>query len=289
MVHHLVEFRHTLAKDNTFSYHHNESSAMGNDGGSIPKRRELVKNAARLPTVSELKATILESLGHAWSHCALSDAPLDMDAAVSDATGRLYNYEAVLKHLMPSDEAADPTTASVTIRSLRDIVKLKFLNRGGNWICPVSLKEVGPSTRSVYLVPCGHVFAEVAITEIKEDLCPECSEPFERENVIAILPTTEKDIERLVKRMEDLKGNGLSHSLKKDKSEKKKKRKGGDISQENGEEKGASNGTKKAKKNDARISGINNPMAANLTARVLAEQDEKNKLRQLAQTGSVRR
>ncbi|KAJ3499378.1 hypothetical protein NLG97_g365 [Lecanicillium saksenae] len=265
---------------------------MGNDGGSIPKRRELVKNAARTPTVSELKATILESLGHAWSHCALSDAPLEMETAVSDAAGRLYNYEAVLKHLMPSEEATDATTASATIRSLRDIVKLKFLNRGGKWICPVSLKELGPATRSVYIVPCGHAFAEVAITEIKEDLCPECSEPFERENIITILPSTEKEIERLVRRMEDLKSKGLCHSLKKDKSEKKKKRKGGDISQENGgkaDEGNVTNGNKKAKKDDSRISGINNPMAASLTARVLAEQDEKNKTRQLAQAGSAGR
>ncbi|ATY64597.1 DUF602 domain-containing [Cordyceps militaris] len=261
---------------------------MGNDGGSIPKRRELVKNAARTPTVSELKATILESLSHAWSHCALSDAPLDMDTAVSDASGRLYNYEAILKHLMPDQDVADPVAAPTTIRSLRDIVRLKFLNRGDKWICPVSSKELGPATRSVYIVPCGHAFAEVAITEIKEDLCPECSEPFERANVVAILPTTEKDLARLVERMEDLKSRGLCHSLKKEKSEKKKKRKGGDISQENGGngDESATAGNKKAKKADARISGINNPMAAGITARVLAEQDERNRLRQLAQTGS---
>lgn len=265
---------------------------MGNDGGSIPKRRELVKNAARMPTVSELKATILESLGHAWSHCALSDAPLDMDAAVSDASGRLYNYEAVLKHLLPSEEPADADSAATTIRSLRDIVKIKFMNRDGTWVCPVSLKELGPATRSVYIVPCGHAFAEVAVTEIREDLCPECSEPFERENIIAILPTTDKDIERLVKRMEDLKSKGLCHSMKKDKSEKKKKRKGGSVardSRDEGEENGTTNGNKKAKTDDARISGINNPLAASLTARVLAEQDERNKLRHLVKTASTRR
>ncbi|KAJ4165883.1 hypothetical protein LMH87_007493 [Akanthomyces muscarius] len=244
---------------------------MGNDGGSIPKRRELVKNAARLPTVSELKATILESLGHAWSHCALSDAPLDMDTAVSDASGRLYNYEAVLKHLLPSEEPANPDNVSIIIRSLRDIVKLKFMNRGGKWICPVSLKELGPATRSVYIVPCGHAFAEVAVTEIIEDSCPECN------------------IERLVKRMEDLKSKGLCHSMKKDKSEKKKKRKGGDVARgdgDKGEQNGTINRNKKAKMDDARISGINNPLAASLTARVLAEQDEKNKLRHLVKTAS---
>ncbi|TQV99018.1 DUF602 domain-containing protein [Cordyceps javanica] len=265
---------------------------MGNDGGSIPKRRELVKNAARTPTVSELKATVLESLGHAWSHCTLSDASLDMESAVSDAFGRLYNYEAILKHLMSNEEPQDVATAATPIRSLRDIVRLKFLNRGGKWICPVSLKEIGPSTRSVYIVPCGHAFAEVAVTEIKEDVCPECSEPFERTDVITILPTAEKDIERLVERMDKLKSRGLCHSLKKDK---KKKRKGGEISQDDGELGNTGQVTsdkKKAKRKteteDTRVSDINNPMTARLTARVLAEQDEKNKLRRLVQAGAIR-
>ncbi|OAA52984.1 DUF602 domain-containing protein [Cordyceps fumosorosea ARSEF 2679] len=264
---------------------------MGNDGGSIPKRRELVKNAARMPTVSELKATILESLGHAWSHCTLSDAPLDMETAVSDASGRLYNYEAVLKYLMPDEESTDSDVPLTNIRSLRDIVRLKFLHRGGKWICPVSLKEMGPATRSVYIVPCGHAFAEVAVTEIKEDLCPECSEPFERKNVITILPTTDKDIERLVERMEELRSKGLSHSLKKDKSEKKKKRKGETLVQANGDktdEKAATN-NKKAKREYDRTGDINNPIAASLTARVMAEQDEKNRQRRLAQTAATGR
>ncbi|CAI4213390.1 unnamed protein product [Parascedosporium putredinis] len=94
---------------------------MGNDGGSIPTRRELVKNAARNPT-------------------------LDLETAVSDWRGRLYNYESILKALMPSagpggdddDDAeaaaakneevigaAEFSFASTGIKSLRDIVKIK--------------------------------------------------------------------------------------------------------------------------------------------------------------------
>ncbi len=85
---------------------------MGNDGGSIPKRRELVKSAARNPTVSELKATALESLSHAWSHDPLNSERLDMENPVSDWRGRLYNYETILKALMPSDDEADKSPAS---------------------------------------------------------------------------------------------------------------------------------------------------------------------------------
>ncbi|KAF7561609.1 hypothetical protein G7046_g2509 [Stylonectria norvegica] len=252
---------------------------MGNDGGSIPKRRELVKNAARNPTVSELKATALESLAHAWAHCALSGAPLDLDTVVSDWRGRLYNYEAILNGLMPSDEPAEVTPSSLGIKSLRDVTKLKVSKTGDGLECPISMKELGPSVKAVYLVPCGHVFAEAAMTEIQAKSCPECGEDFSPENIITILPIAELDVQRLEKRIATLKEQGLTHTLKKDKAEKKKKRKGDDLAKVD-----TTQEAKKAAKKteDSRISGINNSFAATLTARVLAEQDERNKRRKLA-------
>lgn len=250
---------------------------MGNDGGSIPKRHELVKNAARAPTVSELKATILETLGHAWSHCAISDEPLDKDAVASDFRGKLYNYESVLNSLM-SPDSGDSENKAPEIRSLRDIAKLKFHKSGNKWTCPISMKELGPATKSVYLVPCGHVFAEIAITEIQDKACPECSEPYEQSNVVTILPTTEPEIQRLQTRMEVLRAKGLTHTLKKDKSEKKKKRKVDDT-EVSGSKKTEDSGSKKAKTDTSRTKDINNAIAASLTAKVMAEQEERHKQR----------
>lgn len=34
------------------------------------------------------------------------------------------------------------------------------------WVCPVSRKELGPGTKAVYIVPCGHAFAETAVREV---------------------------------------------------------------------------------------------------------------------------
>ncbi len=268
---------------------------MGNDGGSIPTRRELVKSAARNPTVSELKATALESLGHAWNHDPLNSEPLDMENLVSDWQGRLYNYETILKALMPSDDAVDEadvpgqhelTFSATGIKSLKDVVKLKmkrYTPPGSKekeiWACPVSLRELGPSTKSIYLVPCGHVFAEVAIKQIQEEACPECSESFQASDIIPVLPTEKAEIERLAKRLEALKAKGLTHTLKKDKSASKKKRKADDA-ERNGDRLSAKEVAPKVNKKDA--PSINNAMTASLTARVLAEQEELNKRRKLA-------
>ena len=256
---------------------------MGNDGGSIPKRRELVKNAARALTTSELKATTLESLGHAWSHCALSGDPLEKDNVVSDWCGRLFNYEAILSRLMPADEVPDVTPASFGIRSLRDVAKLKFTRDGEKLVCPISMKELGPSVKSVYLVPCGHAFAEVAIHEIQEKSCPECAEAFESDNTIPIFPAKGEETTKLEKRLENLRAKGLTHTLKRDKSEKKKKRKAEDATGESKDPENTSSKDKPKTDKRSKLSGINNPLAASLTARVMAEQEERNKRRKMTE------
>jgi hypothetical protein len=172
--------------------------------------------------------------------------------------------------------------AATGIASLRDIVKLKFQKFAPDpkaaeiWRCPLSQKELGPATKAVYLVPCGHVFAEVAMREISDSACPECSEQFDPENVLPILPREEAELEKLRQRMIDLKAKGLSHNLKKDKSNGKKKRKAEDAKEEKKEAK------EKAKKEASKSGNINNPMTASLTAKVLAEQEERNKKRKLA-------
>lgn len=75
------------------------------------------------------------------------------------------------------------------MKSLRDVVELHFEvdtersehpmdrtnahrhQRREGWICPITAKPLGPGVKSVYLVPCGHVFAEEAIRQLKGDKC----------------------------------------------------------------------------------------------------------------------
>lgn len=286
---------------------------MGNDGGSIPTRRELVKNAARNPNTTEVKAALLESQTHAWTYCPLSNKPLSAPI-VSDYAGILYNKDAVIEFLLPG---ADPASAirrteqeevvAERIKSLRDIVEVKFetekdeTTKEERKVCPITSKELGASTKAVYLVPCGHTFSEAAIKEVAGSSCVTCNEPVESENIIPILPTGESEITKLAERIKVLKESGLTHSLKKAPGSKKRKKKGEDISSEAATSEVAKvsdrasnktsiknglahNGTTAAQTKitvPTPLEGIKNAATASLTAKVLEEQEERNKRRKL--------
>jgi len=287
---------------------------MGNDGGSIPTRRELVKNAARALNTSELKATQLESSTHAWTYCPLSNRAL-APPIVSDSNGILYNKDAILESLLPSAASSTPEALPKSIKGLRDIVEVKFQivkeGKEEKKICPITSKELGPATRAVYLVPCGHVFSEAAIREVRGETCVECNEGFKEEDVIPILPVAEEEKERLRSRMEKLRERGLTHSLKKAPGSKKRKKGAVDTEVEAGPEKTGSTeaisektkpregqtGNSTPQNQDksssstpvpASSSGIKNAATASLTAKVLDEQEERNKRRKMGLNNNLK-
>ena len=288
---------------------------MGNDGGryvylgslhalvltqvSIPKRRELVREAARQQTASEAKESQQEQLEHQWSTCLISQELLKAPV-VSDFMGFLYNKSAVLEYLLPSD---DPSTEQFKadqkkllgdrITALRDVVELHFETdgqgdakaeegrAGSRWVCPVSNKELGPAVKASYIVPCGHVFADVALKTVSDYKCLECNEPYETENVISVLSTNTSDQDRLRQRRVALQDRGLAHSLKKISS---KKRKAAAADKEREALKaGAVNGADAKVTEGSGAAGakasIKNAGTAALTAKVLAEEEAKAKRR----------
>jgi hypothetical protein len=279
---------------------------MGNDGGSIPTRRELVKNAARNPNTSELKATQTEAQTHAWAYCPLSNRPL-IAPIVSDCAGTLYNKDAVLEQLLPKD---DDVPASMIkekevilqgrVKSLRDMVEVKFTlskdGKDGTNICPITSKELGWNTKAVYLVPCGHAFSEQAIREVAGESCIECNESYTLENIIPILPFAKEDIAKLSSRVARLKEAGLTHSLKKAPGGKKRKKNTDTDASVDGRNSTKAYGTSKASekiKNPAKgapnsknelsnvAPAIKNAATASLTSKVLEEQEERNKRRKV--------
>lgn len=168
-----------------------KSKSLTNCTTSIPTRRELVREAARNPSTAQVKEAQREQQEHSWTTCPISHNQL-MRPIVSDCVGNLYNKDAILRFLLPGDETDGISSKADCeeilcgrVKGLRDVVELKFevdtereahpasgkQDKREGWICPVTAKQLGPNVKSVYLVPCGHVFSEEAIRQLKGDKC----------------------------------------------------------------------------------------------------------------------
>lgn len=226
---------------------------MGNDGGSIPTRRELVKESAKGPSTTELKSSLAEKQDFYWTTDPLSNKPL-RPPIVSDCNGKLYNKQSILEYLLPNEDADEKGGNSKVgraeqerviagaVKGLKDVVEVKFYTDGEErtsngavkerWVCPITNKPLGPGSKAVYLVPCGHVFTAEGVKELKDGHCVTCGERYEDQDVIPIVPVKEEDVVRLGRRIKRLREKGLTHSLKEAKKVKDKKRK---HAEENGE------------------------------------------------------
>lgn len=157
-------------------------NSMGNDGGSIPKRRELVKEAAKAPTTAQIKEIRAESQEHAWNHCPLTSKPLAAPV-VSDCLGTLYNKDSILEYLLADEDSTEKAEGEKVlggrVKSLKDVVEVKFESDGDEdksgrkekWVCPVTRVEMGPQAKAVYVVPCGHAFTGSVVREVQERVC----------------------------------------------------------------------------------------------------------------------
>ncbi|KAL9639845.1 MAG: hypothetical protein Q9164_000665 [Protoblastenia rupestris] len=275
---------------------------MGNDGGSIPTRRELVKEGAKDLTTTQVKEIQLEQQEHYWATCALSHEPL-VQPVVSDGLGTLYNKSAVLGHLLSIPENGTDKDILVKkgeaskdrLQSLKDVVEVKFHTENGatsttaKWICPVTNKILGPGTKAIYFVPCGHAFAESVATEVQGENCLQCDQPYTQNDTISILPTSEAEKDRLELRLQRLKADGLTHSLKKASGSGKKRKKAGTAGIDTrGEDPSMKAGKLGSESSLRRTEGIKNADTALLTAKVLAEQEDRNKRRKLGANDNVK-
>lgn len=269
---------------------------MGNDGGSIPTRRELVKEAARNPTSTEIKESQHEQQEYYWATDPISREPLSQPV-VSDANGKLYNKATILEFLVEGARKEDAETITQgAVKSLKDVVEVKFevdeeateqangSTRHVNWKCPITGNRLGPGSKAVYLVPCGHAFSGSAIKEVSGEKCLTCDTEYASNDIIPILSVSSTDIARLSLRAKTLQEKGLSHSLKKASGGKKRKKKD-EVAEEH------TDGTKDAKAVSGKKDGlkdavesdganrINNASTASLTAKVLQEQEQAKKRR----------
>lgn len=272
---------------------------MGNDGGSIPTRRELVKESSKPKTLTDVKEKQKEHLAHRWSQCPLSHTALKKPV-VADYSGDLYNKESIIQYLLPIEVSSiDKKEAEEflqgRVKGLKDVVEVQFevdhdeKNNIDRWICPVTGKELGPAVKAVFIVPCGHAFSHEAIKEMKSNECVQCSQVYKSpRDIVPILPVSEVDKQFVIDRIETLRGLGLTHSLKKDKASKKRKAKDAVVAEDSDI---STNGTSKKPsqndKPDPPSSGLKNVSTASLTARVLQEEEAKKKRRLLNENENI--
>ncbi|KAJ6500340.1 DUF602-domain-containing protein [Mycena sanguinolenta] len=187
---------------------------MGNDGGSIPDRRDLVRNKPKAAAVDKANQTRAR-----WNFCALSKRRLQ-EPIVSCALGKLYNKDAVIEFLLDRDAYGDGENICGHIRSLKDVKTLTLTanpapavpgtepSERPQFVCPLTLKEMNGTMPFVYLRPCGCVFSAAGLNalrssppdsaqEAEKDTCPQCAAKYSHSaDCVPLNPTLEEE-ERL--------------------------------------------------------------------------------------------
>lgn len=204
---------------------------MGNDGGSIPDRRDLVKTKPKAEQADKANQTRAR-----WFFCALSKRPLQ-EPVVSCLLGKLYNKDAVIEYLLDNNAYGDGEEICGHIRSLKDVKTLKLTPNASKgspngeataecaqFVCALTLKEMNGSQPFVYLWPCGCVFSQAGLRAVAGspppredlgklekrdspesngeaepktdalDLCPQCGAKYNRnEDVLMLNPSPEEE------------------------------------------------------------------------------------------------
>uniref|UniRef100_A0A8C1DXL2 Replication termination factor 2 n=1 Tax=Cyprinus carpio carpio TaxID=630221 RepID=A0A8C1DXL2_CYPCA len=195
---------------------------MGCDGGTIPKRHELVKGPKKVEKVDKNA-----ELAAKWRYCALSQEKLKRPIVACEL-GRLYNKDAIIEYLL--DKSAERPNSEV-VAHIRSIKEVKELNLTDNpawegerhnikgdcyedmhcsmFICPVVGLEMNGKHKFLYLPTCGCVFSERALKEVKTEICHKCGDPFQEDNLV-MLNGTKEDVEKLQKAMEERRSKAKS-------------------------------------------------------------------------------
>ncbi|KAK8729796.1 hypothetical protein OTU49_008327 [Cherax quadricarinatus] len=173
---------------------------MGCDGGTIPRRDELVKTKKK----PEQKDKNSERL-YRWHHCAISQTPLKTPVVACEM-GRMYNKEEILTRLL--DKSSEPGMSH--IRGLKDIKELNLtLNPGykqvgankgdaytdhqaAKYICPVTSLEMNGKYHFSFVWSCGCVVSDRALKEVRSDVCHKCGQLYDEEDVIPLNPPEEE-------------------------------------------------------------------------------------------------
>ncbi|KAH9487360.1 Replication termination factor 2 [Psilocybe cubensis] len=196
---------------------------MGNDGGSIPDRRDLVRNKPKAEQADKANQTKAR-----WFYCALSKRKLQ-EPVVSCALGKLYNKDAIIEYLLDKSAYGDGEEICGHIRSLKDVKTLTLAPNPApassdasadstdrpQFVCPLTLKEMNGVQPFIYISTCGCVFSQAGFKTVtaagspKEkdstppkgeekgdsslNLCPQCAKKYADDDIIQLNPSPEEE------------------------------------------------------------------------------------------------
>nr|XP_015839187.1 PREDICTED: protein RTF2 homolog [Tribolium castaneum] len=174
---------------------------MGCDGGTIPRRNELVKVKQKPETKDHTSHLIFQ-----WRYCNLSQQLLQRPI-VTCGLGKLYNKSAIIEAMINKESLPNH------IKTLKDVLDLNLTRNPefredaimrieiSPYICPVTGLEMSGKFRFVALWSCGCVFAERALKNVEMKACPKCQKCFDKSDILELNPDFSAE-ETMKERME---------------------------------------------------------------------------------------
>ncbi|KAJ7417124.1 protein RTF2 [Willisornis vidua] len=95
---------------------------MGCDGGTIPKRHELVKGPRKVEKVDKVAELVAR-----WFYCALSQEKLRRPIVACEL-GRLYNKDAIIEFLLDKSPDKTPMESASHIKSIKNVTELNLVD-----------------------------------------------------------------------------------------------------------------------------------------------------------------
>ncbi|CAD6186356.1 unnamed protein product [Caenorhabditis auriculariae] len=174
---------------------------MGADGGTIPKRCELVKKRTKKEKLDKHVKNATK-----WRNCQLTQSTLKKPI-IACRFGKLYNKKDVIEAIL-TKQIAKSLSAS-HIKGTKDFVELKLTEnkdfKGDDakgdeyndvnqtpYLCPVTGTPMNGNHNFVVNWQCGCVFSEKALVEVKTDRCHGCNGPWDAEKSVQLYPEEEK-------------------------------------------------------------------------------------------------
>ncbi|ETO09544.1 hypothetical protein RFI_27834 [Reticulomyxa filosa] len=137
---------------------------MGGDGGSIPGRRDLVKEPGKVVTAEDV--TYGASKDWKWTHCSISNNKLEMPI-VCDYFGNLFNKEVVLTHWYHKTLTSEFKHIEKFKYDVIAINKdtLKWNTEHNTFECPITSIVANHKNHNFYLIrKCGCVMSQKALS-----------------------------------------------------------------------------------------------------------------------------